>query len=92
MSTIASGSVLNLPPPENLRRLALSESGFVFDPVSGNSFTVNETGLALLRLLQRETDLPTLVDALAEDYEVAQAVAERDLIEFSSSLRQYLTS
>jgi hypothetical protein len=26
------------------KRLALSESGFVFDPVSGQSFSVNETG------------------------------------------------
>ena len=34
------------------QRLASSESGFVFDPVSGQSYTVNETGLALLRLLQ----------------------------------------
>ncbi|MDP2810276.1 MAG: PqqD family protein [Rhodocyclaceae bacterium] len=90
MTTIAPG--LDLPTPEILRRLALSESGFVFDPVSGNSFTVNETGLVLLRLLQRETDLPALMTAIAEDYDVAPAMAERDLIEFSGSLRQYLKS
>ncbi|MDP2751735.1 MAG: PqqD family protein [Rhodocyclaceae bacterium] len=90
MTTIASS--LDLPTPETLRRLALSESGFVFDPVSGNSFTVNETGLTLLRLLQRETDLPALITALTEDYDIAPDKVDRDLIEFSSSLRQYLKS
>ena len=29
-----------LPPLEVLNRLAVSESGFVFDPASGHNFTV----------------------------------------------------
>ena len=37
---------------DNLRRLALSESGFVFDSASGQSFTVIDTRLEQLGLLQ----------------------------------------
>ncbi len=37
---------------KSLQELALSESGFVFDPRSGATFSVNPTGLALLRALQ----------------------------------------
>ena len=36
-----------LPSVQALRRLAISESGFVFDPMSGHHFTVNETGLGM---------------------------------------------
>jgi hypothetical protein len=35
-------------PTQHLVDLAVSESGFVFDPWSGSTFTVNSTGLVLL--------------------------------------------
>ena len=44
--------ILEFHKPDVLRRLALSDSGFVFDPLSGASFTVNASGLALIRILQ----------------------------------------
>lgn len=79
-----------LPPSEVLHRLAISQSGFVFDPVSGRSFSVNETGLAILRLLQREPRLDTLLDRLAGDFDVDRRRAERDVLEFLGSLREQL--
>ena len=78
-----------LPPREVLRRLAISESGFVFDPASGNSFTVNETGLAILRGLQHSHDLQTLSETLLRDYDIKPRDLERDLLEFASTLREY---
>ena len=38
---------IDIPSPNLLRNLAVSESGFVFNPSSGHSFSVNETGLKL---------------------------------------------
>lgn len=75
--------------PDALRRLALSDSGFVFDPLTGASFTVNSTGLALIRLLQEEDsgDLVEIVDELCDLYEVAPVTAEQEVIEFSGVLR-----
>jgi hypothetical protein len=60
-----------LPDAKCLERLAVSESGFVFDPVSGHSFTVNETGLSILRTLQQDRHLDTLRAALREEFDVA---------------------
>ncbi len=68
--------------PTVLRRLALSESGFVFDPVTGNSFSTNDSGLALLKLLQAEKDLAAVIEALVSHYEVDSRVAERDVRDF----------
>lgn len=81
------GRSLELPKPEHLMRLALSDSGFVFDPVTGNSFSVNGSGLAILRRLQQGTDLPGIVASLSEEYEVDTLAAERDVIEFANLLR-----
>lgn len=80
---------LEFHKPDVLRRLALSDSGFVFDPLSGASFTVNATGLALIRLLQEEGrgDIGEIVAELRDIYEVDASTAERDMIEFAGVLR-----
>jgi len=78
------------PPLSNLQRLAISESGFVFDPVSGHNFTVNETGLSILRLLQKDTDVEPILSQLSNDYDASLRDIERDVIEFASVLRDFV--
>ena len=79
-----------LPEAKALERLAISESGFVFDPVSGHSFTVNETGLDILRSLQKNRSLDRLQQRLSAEYEVDATTLDRDLLEFLGSLRDQL--
>ena len=73
-----------------VKRLAINDSGFVFDPMSGQSFSVNACGLELLRLMQKQTDIEKLKRAVFESFDVSEAVLERDLLEFSDQLRLYL--
>ena len=79
-----------LPPPDLLRRLAVNESGFLFDPVSGRSFTVNESGLALLRLMRQGLPLPEIVTRVTGEWAVEPRQVERDLLEFAAALRKAL--
>lgn len=79
-----------LPAADTLRRLAISESGFVFDPVSGNNFTVNDTGLVILRYLQQKQDFPALIDELRDHYDASPNDIERDIIEFIGMLREFV--
>jgi len=76
---------------ELYHRLALSENGFVFDPVSGQSFTVNETGIELLRLLQQSTDLQDVQKSLADIYAAQPNELERDINDFTSSLSELMS-
>jgi hypothetical protein len=71
---------------ELLRRLALSESGFVFDPVTGNSYTANDTGLALLKLLQRGLGAEEAVAEICASYEIDARDAARDVLDFVAQL------
>ncbi len=73
-----------------LKRLAINDSGFVFDPMSGQSFSVNGSGLDLLRLMQKQGGIEQLKQAVLDEYDVSETVLERDLLEFSDQLRQYL--
>jgi len=85
--TAAGGRSVELPKADILMRLALSDSGFVFDPVTGNSFTVNGSALAILRLLQHESALDRVVARLCEEYDAEAPLVERDVIEFAALLR-----
>jgi hypothetical protein len=76
------------PPADVLNRLAVSESGFVFDPASGHHFTVNETGLTLLRLLLKEPRLDQILETLRNEFDADPRDIERDVIEFVSALRE----
>ena len=78
------------PAPEIMQRLALNDSGFVFDPVNGKSFTANETGIYALRFLQHSNDAEALLVAISRDFEVSKSDAKRDITEFSNQLRKFL--
>lgn len=73
-------------PIELVHRLALSESGFVFDPVSGQSYTVNETGLELLKLFQQTSDINEIKNRVAAIYDIPLNELERDIDDFTSDL------
>lgn len=73
-----------------IRRLALSESGFVFDPVSGLSFTVNESGLDILRQLQKNTDLKQTQHHLLQSYDANEPELQRDLEDFIAAVGEQM--
>ncbi|OAQ20357.1 HPr-rel-A system PqqD family peptide chaperone [Thermosulfurimonas dismutans] len=72
-----------------ISRLAISDEGFVFDPETGNSYTVNETGLFILQKLKEGLSPTAIVEAILEEYEVSPEEAERDVEEFLEGLRRF---
>ena len=75
---------------DSLKRLALNDSGFVFDPMSGQSFTVNPCGLELLKLMQKQTDVELINHQIMREFDISAEALERDFLEFSEQLRRYL--
>ncbi len=73
---------------QHLRELALSDTGFVFDPYSGATYTVNETGLCVLQALKDGVDRDGVMDRLRERFELRDEDLARDLEEFVHQLRQ----
>lgn len=84
-----AGQFIDFPDVKSLKRLVLSESGFIFDPVTGNSFTANHSGFSILHLIQQTLDLEQITRSLQAEFEVDALVAEREAIEFAGLLRRH---
>ena len=70
-----------------LSQLALNDEGFVFDPTTGDSFQVSDTGLFILRCLREGKEEEEIAGMLAGEYEVTPDEAARDLGDFRGQLR-----
>ncbi|MCA9625964.1 MAG: HPr-rel-A system PqqD family peptide chaperone [Myxococcales bacterium] len=75
---------------DTLRQLAVSDAGFVFDPMSGHTFSVNPTGKQVLAMLKDGHDLEAITGALAEQFELEGGEdLTRDVEDFVARLREY---
>jgi len=72
---------------QRLKDLAVSETGFVFDPYSGATFSLNASALCLLRGLKEGLDREELLARLEELFDVTDADLSRDIEEFLELLR-----
>ncbi len=75
-----------MPIKENI---ALSENGFVFNPSTGDSFTLNNTGKEVLILIKEGKDITQMTDLLYEKYDIDRISLERYLVDFINDLRVY---
>ena len=71
-----------------LSQLAISPSGFVFDPKTGSTFTVNETGRLILEGVRDGLGLSELAADLDGRYDSGGADLERDVLEYVRLLRE----
>ncbi|BBD44832.1 MAG TPA: HPr-rel-A system PqqD family protein [Porphyromonadaceae bacterium] len=71
------------------KNIAVSENGFIFNPLTGDSFSVNQTGVFILRKMKEGDSNEDIMKALQEEYELDTYTAEKDLYDFLSLLKSY---
>ncbi len=69
--------------------IAVSESGFVFNPVNGESFTVNETGAQILNLMSKSKSEDEIKEILISEFNADEVTIEKDLQDFMDNLNRY---
>ena len=69
--------------------LAVSDNGFVFDPETGESFTVNEVGVSIIKQLQKDSDQEKLVSILEEEYEIDSLTLEKSISDFMIMMQEF---
>jgi PqqD family protein of HPr-rel-A system len=67
--------------------LAISDSGFLFMPSTGESFTVNETGILIITLLKKGATENEIIEELIKQYDIDRETAQRDFDEYITLLR-----
>lgn len=72
------------------KNIALSDSGFVFNPSTGESFSVNPIGVEIMQLLRKGKDSNQIKASIIKEYQIDEAMFERDLEDFINMMRHYL--
>ena len=71
------------------KNIAVSETGFVFDPTSGESYSVNSTGQEIIALLREDKSPKEISAIMTADYEIDVASFEKYYYDFLGMLRQF---
>lgn len=69
--------------------IKISNNGFVFNPKTGDSFSLNPTGLELIRYIAEERDFESIRNEMLEKYDVDEFTFEKDYYEFYTQLKHY---
>lgn len=69
--------------------LAISDSGFVFNPATGESFRVNEVGLFIISLIKADTSEAEIIQRITEKYEVSELEVKKDFLDFKNMMKIY---
>ena len=71
------------------KNIAISDSGFIFNPSSGDSFSTNQVGLEIIRLLQEGKKKEVIISEIVEKYSTDESTIEKDLGVFFLMLSSY---
>ena len=71
------------------RNIAVSETGFVFDPTSGESYSINREGQEIMALLKEGKGPEQISEAMCLQYEIDPASFEKYFYDFIGMLRQF---
>ena len=71
------------------KNIAISESGFLFNPSTGDSFSVNPVGQDIIQLLKENKTDEEIISDINEMYMVDKNTVEKDLYDFKKVLNSY---
>lgn len=71
------------------KNIATSEAGLIFNPATGDSFSVNGIGNVIFSRLRASTSRDEITEFLISRYEVERKQLEKDLDDFISLLNDY---
>jgi len=64
------------------KNVAISESGLLFNPVTGESFSVNPIGIEILNLIREEKTEEEIREAIVGKYSTDKPTFEKDYQDF----------
>jgi hypothetical protein len=71
------------------KNIAVSDSGFVFNPTTGESYSVNPIGVEIIELLKQEKTFDEITQNLTQRYNADIVTLDKDVSDFISLLKQY---
>ncbi len=72
------------------KNVAISESGYVFNPSTGESFSVNPIGIEIFNLIKDQKNYEEISKTIISKYNTDDDTFEKDYNDFVTMLKQYL--
>jgi len=72
------------------KNVAISESGYLFNPSTGESFSVNPIGIEIFNMLKEGNSYQEISKILLTKYNTDEDTLEKDYNDFIGILKQYL--
>jgi len=69
--------------------IATSDSGFIFNPNTGESFSLNPIGNKILEWMRNKKSHEEIISLVQNEYSIDTDTIEKDLKDFTESLKQY---
>ena len=70
------------------KNIAISESGYLFNPSTGDSYSVNQMAFKIMEFLKEEISTKDMREKIMEEYEVGDLQLSEDLDDFIGHLKQ----
>ena len=71
------------------KNIALSNTGFVFNPTTGDSYTINQVGQEILTYFSDNKSLDEITSLMTTTYDIDPPSFEKYFFDFISMLRQF---
>lgn len=71
------------------KKIAVSETGFIFDPTTGDSFSLNPVAAEILTLLKDGKKEDEIKKHFLKEYDVDEPTFDRCYLDFVAMLRLY---
>ena len=71
------------------RNLAISENGFVFNPTTGDSFSVNELGALIIREIKSGKSKIEIIETISLEFDAEKSTIEKDFEEYLNILSNH---
>jgi len=71
------------------KNIATSDTGFIFNPATGDSFSSNAIGSEIFSFFKEDKSRQEILSVIEEKYDVNKNELEKDLEDFFSQLRDH---
>jgi len=71
------------------KNIAISDTGFVFNPVNGESFSINPIGIEIINLMKEDKSFDDIMKSMQAKYSVEETTIEKDYFDFIGILKHH---
>lgn len=71
------------------KNIAISDTGFIFNPSTGDSFSTNPVGVEIIKLMKAGKNKTDIIKSITDIFTVESSQLEKDLTDFLMMLKSY---